>query len=86
MDADLLPDFRRAVRGHLADRPCVAQNAGIIRRHLKREFDPTEEETESALHFCWSLGHLDRKDDPMGGRIKHYQINTAGIIAHERGE
>ncbi len=86
MDADLIPDFRRAVRGHLAERPAIAQGAAIITRHLKREFGCTEEETEKALIFCEALGHLKGEHDPMGGRTKAYKATAAGILAHERGE
>lgn len=86
MDADLIPDLRRAVRGHLAERPAVAQGATIITRHLKREFDCSEEDTEKALTFCEALGHLKGEYDPMGGKTKSYKATAAGILAHERGE
>jgi hypothetical protein len=86
MDAFLTADFRRAVRAHLAERPAVAQNAEVIHRHLRREFDCTLEETANALLFCEALGHLRVTMDPMGGPTKFYQATAPGIIAHERGE
>jgi hypothetical protein len=86
METDLIPSFRRAVRGHLADRPAVAQPALTVNRHLKREFCSTVEEAEAALFFLESLGHLRSCHDPLGGNVRSYQVTAVGMIAHERGE
>ena len=86
MDPDLIPAFRRAVRGHLADRPSVAQPAVTVNRHLRREFCSTNDEAEAALFFLESLGHLRSHYDPLGGATRSYQVTATGMIAHERGE
>ena len=86
MDADQIPDFRRAVRGHLADRPAVSQSAETIARHLQREFRSTLAETEKALSVLEAMGHLSSEFDPLGGSRKFYRATAAGILAHERCE
>lgn len=86
MDADLLPDFRRAARRHLAERPAVSQPAVTVNRYLHKEFGSTVEDTENALRFCEGLGHLKSTYDPMGGSERYFQITATGILAHERGE
>jgi hypothetical protein len=86
MDADLIPDYRRAIRGHLADRAVVSQCAETIARHFQREYRPTTDETEHALTFLTALGHLAAEPDPLGGARKYYRATAAGILAHERGE
>jgi len=86
MDADLIPDLRRAVRAHLADRPAVAQTARMIFRHVSRDFDCSVDDVEKAALFVAALGQFKQLDDPMGGSVKSYQVTAAGILAHERGE
>jgi hypothetical protein len=84
-DSDI-PDFRRAVRGHLAERPAVAQSAETIHRHLRREHGCTLPEIENALTVLIAFKHLKTSQDAMGGRTLFYQATAEGILAHERGE
>ncbi len=84
-DSDI-PDFRRAVRAHLAERPSVAQSAVTVHRHVGREFPVTLQETTAALDVLVTFGHLKSTKDPLGGRLIYYQATADGILAHERGE
>ena len=42
-------DLRRAVRHYLATRPTIAQEAGVIHRHVRRELPCDLDEIEAAL-------------------------------------
>lgn len=84
-DSDI-PEFRRAVRAHLAERPSVAQPAETIHRHLRRQFDCSLADTAKACAVLEALNHLKSRHDELGGNTKYYQATAAGILAHERGE
>lgn len=84
-DSDI-PDFRRAVRAHLAERPAVAQTTATIHRHVARQFSASLADTEKAISFLLALNQFKALDDPMGGSVKSYQATAEGILKHERGE
>jgi len=84
-DSDI-SDFRRAVRGHLAERPTVAQSAETIHRHVAREYGASILDTQNAIAVLVALGHLKSHADKLGGSAKFYQATAEGIFAHERGE
>jgi len=84
-DSDI-PDFRRAVRAHLAERPAVSQSAETVHRHLRREFDCSIAETEKALAVLEAMQQARVSYDPLGGSTKYYQATADGILRHERGD
>lgn len=84
-DSDI-PDFRRAVRAHLAERPHVSQTAETIHRHVRRQYDSSLDDTKKAIAVLLAFRHLKALDDPMGGCTKYFQSTAEGILAHERGE
>lgn len=86
MDDTDIPDFRRSVRAHLAERPSVSQSAETIHRHVAREYAATVRQTESALAVLEAMRHVKSAHDPLGGPVKYYQATADGILAHERGE
>jgi len=86
MDDTDIPDYRRAVRGHLAERPSVAQSSATIHRHVAREFGASPKDTENAIAVLEAMKQLKSSPDPMGGAVRYYQATADGILAHERGE
>lgn len=86
MEDSHIPEFRRAVRAHLAERPAIAQNPATIQRHLAREHDCTLADTENACAVLEALKHISAANDPLGGKTKFYKATAEGILAHERGE
>lgn len=79
-------DYRRAVRGYLAERPSISQAPATIQRHAGRDFGASLGTTVEACIFLELTGHLASHHDPMGGKTLFYQITSTGILAHERGE
>lgn len=78
-------DLRRAVRHYLATRPTIAQEAGVIHRHVRRELPCDLDEIEAALTFLASMEPaqvVSRLDDL--GATPYYQITAAGTLADER--
>ncbi len=83
-DSDLA-DFRRAVRGHLADRPAVSQTTATIHRGIAREHGGAVADVEKACAVLVALGHFERLADPLGGPAQYFRITGPGILAHESG-
>ncbi|MFT3992614.1 MAG: hypothetical protein QM680_14565 [Luteolibacter sp.] len=86
MDLEDIADFRRAVRGHLAERPTVALTPGQIMSRLRREWGNQGVDYVNACEFLTGLGHLKLVPDSLGGSNKYYQATPEGIIAHESGQ
>lgn len=78
---------RAAVREFLAYRPAVAHHPNDICRRLneghQNDFAPVE--VTDALVFLVDLNHAQERRTPLGA-TKYYQITSAGILAHERGQ
>lgn len=85
MEDSELAEFRHAVRGHLADRPSVAQSAATIHRALKRQFDVVEKDTKRACEVLVALEQFKTIHDPLCGSVTFYQITGKGILDHESG-
>jgi len=80
-----LQDLRRDVRHYLATRPTIAQEPGVIHRHVRRERPCTLEQVEAALQFLATLDppQVKPERDPLGAS-QYYQITAAGTLADER--
>jgi hypothetical protein len=78
-------ELRRAVRGHLAERPAISQSAETIYRALRREYGASLRQIADACAFLVALDHLSKDTDPLGGAEKYYQATAKGILAHEAG-
>lgn len=85
MEDTELAEYRHAVRGHLADRPSVAQSAPTIHRALKRQFDASEKDTLKACQVLVALDQFKEVKDALCGSVKYFQITGKGIIDHESG-
>lgn len=86
MEDTEIADFRRAVRGHLADRPAVSQSAETIHRAVKREHGGTLEDVRKACAVLVALDQFEEATDPLGGPVKYFRITGKGILAHEAGQ
>lgn len=80
-----IADFRRAIRGHLADRPAVSQSAETIWRAVRREHGGTLAEVETACTVLVTFGQLHQENDPLGGSARYFRITAQGILDHEAG-
>jgi hypothetical protein len=78
-------ELRRAVRGHLAERPAVSQSAETIYRALRREYGCELGHVTNACAVLVSLDHLSVETDPLGGSTRYYKATAKGILAHEAG-
>lgn len=78
-------EIRLAVRTYLVDRPAVAPTAAAIHRGIQRDTGATLPEVEAACIFLVGLQQVAVLRMPLGAS-RGYQITSAGIIAHERGE
>ena len=86
MDDSDIPELRRSIRAHLAERPRIAQSAATTHRHVAREFKATLSDTEDAIAVLVALKQLSKDHDPLGGSTLYYQATADGILAHERGQ
>ena len=77
--------FRRAVRGHLAERPSVSQAPATIHRFMGRDVPGTVEDVARACEVLTALGQLHAENDPIGGSTKYYRVTAQGILDHEAG-
>jgi asparagine synthetase B (glutamine-hydrolysing) len=82
---DIAP-YRRALRGHLAERPAICQAPATLWRHCGAEYGASLQDTVDACIFLELRGDLHSVRDPLGGKTIFYQATAAGILAHERGE
>lgn len=78
-------ELRRAIRGHLAERPAVTQCAETIYRALRREYGCDLSHVANACAVLLSMDFLSVENDPMGGSTRYYKATAKGILAHEAG-
>lgn len=82
-------DLRFEVRLFLYGRPAASEEAVAIKHHLTRKgLRADEEQVAAALVFLEGLPEpqVKRHANPLGGGVPRWQITSAGVLAHERGE
>lgn len=82
-------DLRFEVRLFLYGRPLASEEAVGIVHHLSRKgLRANVDEVTASLVFLEGMNpaQVKRHQNPLGGGVPRWQITSAGVLAHERGE
>lgn len=80
-------EARRLTLGYLAERQSLSFQGGAVERGVNRDNggDYTTEEIGGALAFLVDAGLIKEVTRKLAAS-KAWQVTTAGVLAHEKGE